>query len=116
MNRLEKAIEDFSNDESTEGLGARIEEIRNAIMWQNLDYMKRSVKGKPVSEEDQEKLDNIQKWFSGIEKLYANGRKMSKLKGESINKMDIDFLDEIKKMKNAAGEVVRQTGDNGVEE
>lgn len=111
MNRLDRAIRDFEDENSELSLGERISAIREALMWNAHEAMKRINqfgKKDPISEEEDYKQTECMRWFKELEKLYNSQIKMNKILGKKENSIDQDFIHKIKGMKGSIGEIVRE--------
>lgn len=112
MDRLELAIKNFEDPQNTATLGERISALGEALMWNAFDALKKikkeGTKAK-ISDEAEFKHTECLKLFKEMEKLYAYQTKMNKMLGKKEDKINNDFLEQLKKLKDSIGDVVRDS-------
>lgn len=114
MNRLSQAIADFEDESLELSLGERMSRLREAIMFESFEKLKRSAcrrsktkaEIKADAEEEVRHLE-ITKWFKELEKMYTLQLRMNKLTGKTDDIMDKDFLIKVKETKSSIGDIVR---------
>ena len=116
MRIIEKAILKFSDETNESGIAQRVSALRTAFILQNFDYMERTQKGEVIPDEEVEKFEMMQKWFTGIEKSFMIEVRLNRINGGAQNQMGDCFLEEIKNMKSLTGEIVQKIGDNGIQD
>lgn len=111
MSKLDKAMQDFEDENSDLTLGERISNLRTALSWSAFERMKRIHKfGTKAEESIEEEFKQVecQKMFKIIENMYNSQMKQNKLMGKaSEDGMGKEFLKKIKQENSSIGDIVR---------
>ena len=113
IDRLDAAIVAFEDEQSELTLGERISILREALMINAFEVLKRVKKygqSSPLSDDEMYKQEQCAKQFKQIEAMYNSQLRQNKLTGKSNDKVGKEFMDAIREMKSSVGEIVRKTG------
>lgn len=110
MDRLDKAIRDFEDEELDLTMGERISNLRSALTWAAFDRLKKINKSGTKSAESEElefKQIECLKQFKLIDQMYTSQLRHNKLSGKALDDgMGKDFLKHLKEMKSSIGDIV----------
>ena len=112
MDRLDKAIAAFEDENSDLSLGERLSNLRLALQWAAFNKLKRiHSKGSKTEDEDSDELDFKQeectKQFKIMEQMYYSQLKQNKASGKADDDMmDKDWIKTVKEA-NTLGSIVR---------
>lgn len=111
MNRLDRAIQDFEDENSDLTLGERISNLRTALTWAAFERMKKihqlGTKAEQSAEEDYKQTE-CQKKFKTIEHMYNSQMKQNKLMGKSQEAdLDKEWIRKLKESDSSLGSIVR---------
>lgn len=106
--KLEKAVEDFEDNNSAKQIYERISDLRQALMWDSFTALKDAVLNNTISNDQEEKREACMKYFADIERMFLSDVKANKILGGSSDKFNNDFINKIKENRDGTlGEVVR---------
>lgn len=112
--RLDKAIEEFENENSEISFSIRLSNLRSAWMWNVFETMKDIKKHGKNSQISEEKIyiqEQGIKQFALIEKMYNSELKAAKLEGKKLGDIDKEWLQKIKEGESTIGSIVRDMRD-----
>lgn len=119
--KLDKAIEEFEDEESGVPFSERFANLRKAFMWNAFEALKKVKKygtKSPISAEEEYKQVEGMKQFRIIERIYESELKQAKIAGKTAEDIDEEYLKKIKSMKSTLSPIVRnmneKTGTDGV--
>lgn len=115
MDKLDVAIAAFEDESSDLTLGERVSILRDALMWNAFNTLKRIKKHgtkSPISEDEEYKQIECMKHFREIEKMYTSTVKMNKLTGKSEDKMNDEFMQAVRNMKSTMGDIEQRLDAN----
>ena len=109
MNRLDKAIEDFEDENSTLTLGERIAGLGEALMWNSFESIKMVNKHgskSEINEEEEYKQEKCMKLFKELEKMYLSKLKSNKIEGKSDDNLHREWIQKMKQSQGSLGSIV----------
>lgn len=107
--RLGKAIAAFEDENSKDTIADRLGGLRDALMWEGFDFLKKTDSQKGIKEDDEARYLQCMKYFKEMEKMYQSKVKMDKLAGKKATETDKEFLSYIKEMKDTVGDVIQDS-------
>jgi hypothetical protein len=110
--RLDIAIDNFFDENSDLPLSQRMNELRNAFMWNAGRLLKKIGKKEKVSEPEEYSHLEGMKFLAQMEKVYSSQLRAAKAEGKTTDQMDKEWLKEIKETKSTIGNIVRRTDVN----
>lgn len=112
MDKLDKAIADFEDENLDLTLGERVSQLRDALMWNAFKAMQKIKKNgasSPISQEEEYKHTECMRYFKELEKMYISEIKFNKATGAPPDHVGYDFIRKIKEMKSSIGDIVQGT-------
>ena len=112
--KLDLALDEFTDEYSPLSLSEKMSNLRSAYMWSALMAMKRIKKHgtkSPISAEEEYKQTEGMKQFKLFERMYESELKSAKMEGKKVEEMGSNWLQEIKDSKSTMGSIVRTMHD-----
>lgn len=113
--QLDLALEEFSNEYSAMTFGEKFANLRNALMWNTINMMRRIKKHgikSPLSAEEKYKQEEAMKQFRLLERMYDSEKKAAKADGKNADEeIDKNWLRDIKNSKSTIGSIVVSMSD-----
>jgi hypothetical protein len=105
--RLDIAIDNFFDEQSDLSLSQRMNELRNAFMWNAGRLLKKIGKKEKISEPEEYRHIEGMKFLAQMEKVYNSQLRAAKAEGKTTDQMDKEWLKEIKIKASTISPIVR---------
>lgn len=116
MDRLEKAIAEFTDDTLDLSLSVRMSNLRSAWLWKTFKYFsdiqKNGLKSKLTEEEEYKMIEGM-KQFEKLERMYAAEVRAAKLEGKNSEDVGKDWIKQLKDTPSEIGSIVRDLRHTG---
>lgn len=116
--KLDRAIAQFEDENSTLTFSERFSNLRQAFMWNAFNAIKTikkyGVKSPRSADEDYIQVEGM-KQFGILEKMYCAELRANKLEGKNAEDLDKSWLKKIRESDSTIGQIVQSLGTlNGV--
>lgn len=114
-NKIDEALEEFYNENSTMDMSEKMSNLRNAFMLSALDSIKEvNRKGTKMLERTETifKQEEGMKQFNLLQRMYESQLKSAKVEGKTPEDVNNQWLKDIKESKGSMGDIVRNMHEN----